>query len=384
VKHRWWIEGELKEPVKEKMPFLLEEFKKLLPYLPPLAGPDGTGEPVLTKEEVAFNGLGPDQKSPFVFPGEEKRGGLYVYGECVTGDGEAPKAYDLAVRTFLVLAGGYIGGTRVLSDAPGAKWAEAALLAEKACGIYAEDLLQLLGLGLLEVEDSRGLRFAVDWWREAEKPEEALALLSLWEGRASPEPSVAPRLARAYAPSPGDWPFRGPYRAVGEKKLSPDGFSARDLVERWDERGFYRLEDPALAELANRAEKLLSEISEEVPFPDLALEVFVRSLAEELPPTRYGIEEVGGLEFLMAYLEKDGEVVDRTVPYRKSLSNEEMREELERLSALSPEERPPLPFLPYTKRETEVLLKVLEKRLELKERHALRNPLAGLSTVEWK
>lgn len=384
MRHRWWIKGEDKEALREKMPFLLEEFKKLLPHLPSLAGPDGTGEPVLTEEKVAFNGLGPDQKEPFVFPGEEKRGGLYLYGECTAGTVERPQAYDLAVRTFLVLAGGYIGGTWVLSDAPGARWAEAALLAEKACGVRAEDLLQALGFSLLEVEDSRGLRFAVDWWREAERPEEVLALLDSWEGRTSPEPSTAPRLARAYAPSPRSWPFQGPYRVVGEKELSPDGFSVKDLVERWDERGFYRLEDPALAELANRAEGLLEKLRREVPSPYLAYRIFVESLAENLPPTRYGIEEVGGFKFLLAYLEKDGEVVDRTVPYRKLLSEEEMKEELERLSALPPEDRPPLPFLPYTKREVEVLLKVSERHLELKRSHDLRNPLAGFVAKGWR
>ncbi len=49
--HYWRIRTEAKEAVEKRLGAVLEDFARLFPHLPPLAGPDGTGGPVLYPPE---------------------------------------------------------------------------------------------------------------------------------------------------------------------------------------------------------------------------------------------------------------------------------------------------------------------------------------------
>lgn len=217
--HYWRIRTEAKEAVEKRLGAVLEDFARLLPHLPPLAGPDGTGGPVLYPPEVAFNGPAPEDYESFVFPWwEEKK--EWSFGFCKTGFAwENKRPYDLAVRVFLLLAKLHLGNLiRVASDAPLADWAEAALLVEGVLALPV-DLYGLLGARLLEVEDARGRRFLLERWKEDDTG------LSDW------------LQARERMDREGlfPWPFRGPYRVLGEVHLPQE-----ELPRRWAREGFYR------------------------------------------------------------------------------------------------------------------------------------------------
>lgn len=180
------------------MRVILEGFKRLLPHLPPLAGGDGKGKPLLTPREVVFNGqaLEGDYET-FAFPGH--------FGEifCKTGPNwERKRPYDLAVRAFLLLARFHLGEAMTLSgDAPLADWAEAASLIEAHVHLPV-DVYWALGYGLLRVEDSKGRSFLV----EGKRPWEELQ-------------GLLPRLEALHRERLLFWPFQGPYRLLGEARL---------------------------------------------------------------------------------------------------------------------------------------------------------------------
>ncbi|MGC8968922.1 MAG: hypothetical protein ACP5JV_11605 [Thermus sp.] len=226
--HYWELDLKAKEGVLRRLPDIALDFQRLLPHLPPLAGPDGTGNPTVSPEGIAFNGPLPHHYESLVFPGDleepawrepwERRG--RSFGFCKTGPDRARKRpYDLAVRTLLLLAKVHLGGLMgVYSDAPLADWAEAALLIEGTLALPV-DLYGLLGAGLLEVEDAKGRRFLVERWGGEESE------LQDW------------LRARERMDREGlfPWPFRGPYRVLGEVKVPQE-----ELPGLWRREGFYR------------------------------------------------------------------------------------------------------------------------------------------------
>lgn len=217
--HYWYLRTSGREAVEKRLGAILEDFARLLPHLPPLAGPDGTGAPVLSPPEVAFNGPAPEDYESFVFPWwEEKK--EWSFGFCKTGFAwEEKRPYDLAVRVFLLLAKLHLGDLiRLSSDAPLRDWAEAALLVEGVLALPV-DLYGLLEVRLLEVEDARRQRFLLERWKEDDTG------LSDWlqaRERLNQE-GVFP------------WSFRGPYRVLGEAHLPQE-----KLPQLWAKEGFYR------------------------------------------------------------------------------------------------------------------------------------------------
>jgi hypothetical protein len=203
--HAWHIPLEGLPLVQERLSAILEDFGRLLPHLPPLAGPLGEGEPVFGPSEVAFNGPRPEDYEGFAFPGLlEGKPFLsslhpgHHYGFCKTGR----RPYDLAVQAFLLVAKAHLGEYLALSsDGAMADWAEAADLVEAVLGLLV-DLEAALGVRLVEVEDGQGRRFLFE-----------RSLKAMAEGKPLP-----PHLERleAFLPS---WPFRGPYRVLGEARL---------------------------------------------------------------------------------------------------------------------------------------------------------------------
>ncbi len=216
--HYWYLRTTGREAVEGRLGDILQDFARLLPHLPPLAGPDGTGGPVLYPPEVAFNGPAPEDYESFVFPWWEER--EWSFGFCKTGPGwEDKRPFDLAVRVFLLLAKLHLGDLiRVASDAPLRDWAEAALLVEGVLALPV-DLYGLLGVRLLEVEDTRGRRFLLERWKEDDSG------LGDWL-------QARERLDREGL---FPWPFRGPYRVLGEVHLPQE-----ELPRRWAREGFYR------------------------------------------------------------------------------------------------------------------------------------------------
>ncbi|WP_253715936.1 hypothetical protein [Thermus scotoductus] len=103
--HSWRIKPEVKGLLEKRMGEILEGQQRLLPHLPPLAGGNGEGRPLLALEEVVFNGRVPQDYETFAFPGH--------FGEwnfCKTGPSrERKRPYDLAVRVFLLIAKLHLG-----------------------------------------------------------------------------------------------------------------------------------------------------------------------------------------------------------------------------------------------------------------------------------
>uniref|UniRef100_A0A7C5RF28 Uncharacterized protein n=1 Tax=Thermus caliditerrae TaxID=1330700 RepID=A0A7C5RF28_9DEIN len=129
--HYWKIPAKSLPLVQKRLPVIVEDFKRFLPHLPPLAGPLGEGEPVFGPSEVAFNGPVPDDYETFRFPGllEGKPFliGAYHFAFCKT----ERRPYDLAVQVFLLVAKLHLGKRLLLSsDGDLADWAAAADLVE--------------------------------------------------------------------------------------------------------------------------------------------------------------------------------------------------------------------------------------------------------------
>lgn len=219
--HAWHIPLKSLPLVQERLSAILEDFRRLLPHLPPLAGPSGEGEPVFSPSEVAFNGPRPEDYEGFAFPGllegepfPSLRPGHH-YGFCKTGR----RPYDLAVQAFLLVAKAHLGEHLALSsDGAMADWAEAADLVEAVLG-FPVDLEAALGVYLARVEDGEGRVFLYE-----------RSLNALSQGK-----PLEPHLERLEAFLPG-WPFRGPYRVLGEARLSRPALKAAHLG-----MGIYRL-----------------------------------------------------------------------------------------------------------------------------------------------
>lgn len=131
--HYWRI----KEPqaLARAMPRIAADLKRLLPHLPPLAGPFGTGKPEIG-EVIAFNGVAPkDDYESFILdpfePVPEWRKDEGHFAFCKT----ARRPYDLAVTATLLLARHHAGDAiTVFSDGFVPEWLPAAHLIRKHLG----------------------------------------------------------------------------------------------------------------------------------------------------------------------------------------------------------------------------------------------------------
>lgn len=138
--HYWHVRvgADLSGPLER----IAEDFRAMLPYLPRLAGPDGTGRPTIDRSEIAFNGPHPEDCESFVFPGSrvgsESYPG-YTFDFCKTQG----QPYDLAVKVALLIAKLHLGDLlRLDSDSPMRDWEEARELVEKKLCVPIVDLIE--------------------------------------------------------------------------------------------------------------------------------------------------------------------------------------------------------------------------------------------------
>ncbi len=93
-----------------------------------VAGPEGTGKPLVGAKELSFNGVGEGAHEPFDFPGEQK------FNFCKT----AGKPYDAAVTACLLVARDHFPANvlEIASDGDwdDGAWDDGARLYEKALG----------------------------------------------------------------------------------------------------------------------------------------------------------------------------------------------------------------------------------------------------------
>lgn len=100
----------------------------------PLAGGDGEGKPVLTKDEVCFNGAGEDSYETFsVRRVELADPDGKVFNFCKT----ARKSYDVVVRAVLIIFSKHMGNALIVAsdddnDDPG--WIMARTICENVLG----------------------------------------------------------------------------------------------------------------------------------------------------------------------------------------------------------------------------------------------------------
>lgn len=204
--HYWEIKPENLALVRNQMPYLVADFRRLLPKLPPLASSDGRGEPLLTAEEVVFNGVAPEDYESFHFPPRE--GGYitekgFLFSACKTGQ----RPYDLAVTAFLTLARWHLGEAfDVSSDGEVGDWVPATSLVERELG-YPVDPFWVLNRRVLLVQDGAGRRFYTTW-KKGETGDRLEALVHTRFSRLE-EPAVEKLYGKK-------WPFRGPYTVLDE------------------------------------------------------------------------------------------------------------------------------------------------------------------------
>jgi hypothetical protein len=141
--HYWY-----RPPAIEAAAFarITADVRRLLPALADrqvrLAGPDGTGAPIVTAEDIAFNGLTarnedgeafwfPRVRDPRMWerPGPDGR----FFAFCKTG--RAP--YDLAVQATLIVVAHHVPAVGVTSDGTRREWARARDLCQERLGYGA-------------------------------------------------------------------------------------------------------------------------------------------------------------------------------------------------------------------------------------------------------
>ena len=132
--HSWQRPTEL--PAK-RFAAAVEDCRKILPALGvPMAGFDGTGEPILTDEQIVFNGQAGSQCAPFEIAVVEfdRRGRETVWSFCKTE--HAP--YDICVQTALVVLKHHlVDGITVTSDGRDDDWSKARQACQEKLG-YGE------------------------------------------------------------------------------------------------------------------------------------------------------------------------------------------------------------------------------------------------------
>jgi len=130
--------------------------------LPPLAGPNGTGKPLLAAQEVAFNGVRPQEYETCFLGAQYDREGrpedFYF-----TKTGRYP--YDLAVMVAYLLWWHHSGGAvRISSDGYVADWRPALLLLEWELGLVIEPR-EVFGVRYFVLEEPEsGLEVVAERW----------------------------------------------------------------------------------------------------------------------------------------------------------------------------------------------------------------------------
>jgi hypothetical protein len=160
--HYWYVKNT--RAVEQALPLVAGDLRQLLPQLPPLAGWDGQGEPTLEAQEIAFNGVEPDDYETFRLEArpegyrQTERG---LFGFCKT----ERHPYDLAVQVALVLLKWHSEGVapdavEVDSDGNLVEWGEACRLVE---GLgYPVDPIWVLGREVWQVKDQAGKSFYIE------------------------------------------------------------------------------------------------------------------------------------------------------------------------------------------------------------------------------
>ena len=121
-----------------------------------------------------------------------------------------------------------------------------------------------------------------------------------------------------------------------------------------------------------------------------AVRALLEGLKVPLPPTRYKVASgPSGWARLVAVLERDGREVDRVALKRAPFTLEGkvlegLPEEVERLNALPPEERPPVGFYPYGEEETLSILQAIEEVAWTDREDFLGHPLRSVVGVAWR
>ena len=103
----------------------------------PVAGFDGTGEPILGKDAIIFNGKRPAVCETFEIHQTEfdRRGRKVFWGSCKTE--HAP--YDLTVKTCLVVLKRYLGDAiKIAGDGADRDWDDARKVCQDALGFGAD------------------------------------------------------------------------------------------------------------------------------------------------------------------------------------------------------------------------------------------------------
>ena len=168
--HYWYIKD--MQAVEQALPMVANDLRRLLPSLPPLAGWDGKGEPTLEAQEVAFNGVEPEDYETFRLEArpegyrQTERG---LFGFCKTGR----HPYDLAVQVALALLKWHgeataPGAVEVDSDGNLVEWVKACELVERLG--YPVDPIWLLERRVWRASDRTGKTFYLEWskWHRKE------------------------------------------------------------------------------------------------------------------------------------------------------------------------------------------------------------------------
>ena len=108
----------------QRIPAAVRDMAKVIRKSPvPIAGPMGTGKPVILKGEIAFNGKSPNEYETFDFPGED--------GFCKTQN----RPYDIVVVACLAIAKDILGNEiEVSSDGGAEDWVAGVQLASDVLG----------------------------------------------------------------------------------------------------------------------------------------------------------------------------------------------------------------------------------------------------------
>ncbi len=154
--HFWFVKNP--SQVARAMPRIVQDVKHLLPHLPPLAGPSGTGEPEFSLEKISFNGPIPNNAESFSFYPflhRNERANEEFFSYCRTDK----KPYDLAVTATLLVAYHHAYPALDLSTTAGvADWMPAYFLVRDRLG-YDLPLFKALHYEPLMFRDGEGRVF---------------------------------------------------------------------------------------------------------------------------------------------------------------------------------------------------------------------------------